>query len=307
MTEEEFISVLEEINGLTEGLKTEVILAELIQNSALIADDVIIKNQSTFNRSYRNDLVEVQNIDNQFMRFAFHLSRNGIYDLLPEGLFHSPNTEEVGSSHNSKRKKLKNTEKEVRNFFGPFENEFFYQKLQIEQNERSLLNNFYNLEEDFLIDFWKIDTQIPKKYLLKLIRLLPNSHQIAGDFELTRLSIEKILGERVVFKKKFQPMLTQNTKKEKKGVILGVDTILEGDENLFFEPVVEVTIGPVKPKKIDSFMRKNGILKFMELFYDFFIPLEYKVLTHIELSEDGPFVLGDPQLSTMGITTTILN
>lgn len=307
MTEEEFISVFEEINGLAEGLKTEVILAELLQNCALVAEDVIIKNQSTFNRSYRNDLVEVENIDNQFMRFAFHLSRNGIYDLLPEGLFHSPNTEKAGSSHNTKRKELKNTEQEARKFFSPLENEFFYQKLKIEQNERSLLNSFYSLEEEFLINFWKIDTQIPKKYLLKLIRLLPNSHQIAGDFELTRLSVEKILGERVVFKKRFQPMRTQNTKEEKKGVILGVDTILDGDENLFFEPVVEVTIGPVKSEKIDNFIQKNGILQFMELFYDFFIPLEYKVLTHIELSENGPFVLGDPLLSTMGITTTILN
>lgn len=305
MTEQEFISIFEEIESHTESIKAEVLLAELLQNSSMTLDDVIIKNQSSFNRSYRNDLILLENVDNQFEKFAFHLSRNGIYDLVPEGLFHSENKKNTGESYNSKRKEIKNTEQDARRFFAPIENEFFHQKLEIEQNERKMLNSFYSLEEQFLMDFWKIDTQIQKKILVKLMRLLPNSHQIAGDLELTRLSAEKILGERVVFEKKFQAIKIKNRNKKNKGVILGNDTILGDEEHLFFEPVLEVTIGPVKSEKANNFVQKNATLEFMELFYDFFIPLEYKVLTNIEIIKNESFKLGTPHYSTMGLTTTI--
>lgn len=305
MTEQEFISIFEEIESHTESIKAEVLLAELLQNSSMTLDDVIIKNQSSFNRSYRNDLILLENVDNQFEKFAFHLSRNGIYDLVPEGLFHSENKKNTGESYNSKRKEIKNTEQDARRFFAPIENEFFHQKLEIEKNERKMLNSFYSLEEQFLMDFWKIDTQIQKKILVKLMRLLPNSHQIAGDLELTRLSAEKILGERVVFKKKFQAIKIKNRNKKNKGVILGNDTILGDEEHLFFEPVLEVTIGPVKSEKANNFVQKNATLEFMELFYDFFIPLEYKVLTNIEIIKNESFKLGTPHYSTMGLTTTI--
>ena len=305
MTEQEFISIFEEIESHTESIKAEVLLAELLQNSSMTLDDVIIKNQSSFNRSYRNDLILLENVDNQFEKFAFHLSRNGIYDLVPEGLFHSENKKNTGESYNSKRKEIKNTEQDARRFFAPIENEFFHQKLEIEKNERKMLNSFYSLEEQFLMDFWKIDTQIQKKILVKLMRLLPNSHQIAGDLELTRLSAEKILGERVVFKKKFQAIKIKNRNKKNKGVILGNDTILGDEEHLFFEPVLEVTIGPVKSEKANNFVQKNATLEFMELFYDFFIPLEYKVLTNIEIIKNESFKLGTHHYSTMGLTTTI--
>jgi len=161
MKNDELSSVFEELVSLFDNLKAEIIVTEVQKNTN---NDIsfLIQNQSSFSRSFRRDIINISHLkDND--NIQLNLSRNGLYDSLPEGLFHAHEESKKNLSFSAKRKRYKDEEKDARRFFSPIESEFFNQRLNIEANERDILSNFYDLKDDFLIDFWKIDKVIPKK------------------------------------------------------------------------------------------------------------------------------------------------
>ena len=301
-------NIYAELIAAYENLKAEVLVAEIQENSSVTTDDFIIANKSTFSRPYRRDIISVDDLINMD-KLTLNLSRNGLYDTLPEGLFHVPKSNSNSSSYLAHRKIVKKEEEDARSFFSPLENEFFYQRLRIECNERELLDNFYNLNDDFLIDFWNIDNQIPEAYVLKLIKLLPHSNKISGDFELTRMCLEKILDEKVSFEKKFENTMhaTHNEEKNlrKESLQLGVDSVLNGTNNAILSPVLEVTIGPVSEKNINNYSKNNGVLKFINTFYDYFIPLEVDIFTKFTIINKNGFLLDATNSPLMGISTEL--
>ncbi len=300
MKEEELITVFEELALVYENLKAEVIVSEVQENSKSEID-FLIRNNSTFSRSYRRDVLNIEKLEEE-NTLLLNLSRNGIYDSLPEGVFHSKRENEKGRSYTAKRKKYKEEEKSARTFFSPIENEFFFQRLKIEKKERDLLENFYSLKDDLLTDFWKINKAIPKAYILKLVKLLPYSYKIAGNLELTRLSLEKILNVDVQFNKKLESEVSLKNQERNQ---LGVDFVTQSKSSTIFQPFLEVIIGPIKEKQIDEYIKKDGILKFVNVFYDYFIPLELDVITKFLVDKKEGFVLSKEQGPTMGISTII--
>ena len=301
-------NIFSELISVYENLKAEVLIAEIQEKSELTIDDFVVANKSTFSRPYRRDIISVDNLINE-NKITFNLSRNGIYDTLPEGLFHIPKGNQDANAYIARRKVVKEEEQDARAFFAPFENEFFYQRLNVENRERDLLDDFYNLNDDFLIDFWKIDRQFPEEYILKLIKLIPFSHEIAGNFELTRLCLEEILGDKVSFKRKYESETTAHPKNEKnsrkKEFQLGVDSVLTTQKNEVLSPVLEVSIGPISEKKINNYIKKEGVLKFINTFYDYFVPMEIDVRTKFIVSNEEGFLLDDSNGVIMGISTEI--
>lgn len=293
-------TIFEELITAYDNLKAEVIVTEVNQK---LTDkiDFLIKNKSSFSRPYRRDIINVNTTeeDNQLL---LELSRNGLYDSLPETLFHNENTANKNISFSDKRKKYKQEEKDARSFFSPIENEFFQQRLNIEENERNLLNNFYNLEDDFLINFWNIDKSIPKEYQLKLIKLLPFSFAIAGDLELARLSLEKVLNQKVIFKKKYKDVVQFDTNIVKQ---LGVNLITESKQASIAQPYLEVSIGPIKENEINTIANNKGTENFINAFYSYFIPLELDVTTKLTTVQNEGFTLSTNSESRIGITTTL--
>lgn len=300
MKAEEIQTVFEELASVYENLRAEVLVSE-VQENTKEEIDFLINNKSTFSRSYRRDVIDVERFEEDTL--LLNLSRNGIYDSLPEGLFHSQREQNRQSSYTAKRKKYKDEEKEARAFFSPIENEFFHQRLKIEKNERDLLESFYSLKDDLLIDFWKIDKSIPKAYILKLVKLLPYSYKISGNLELTRLSLEKVLNEKVQFNKKMKNEIEQEERGEKSQ--LGVGFVTQSKNSSVFQPFLEVIVGPIKEREIEKYIRKDGILKFINVFYDYFIPLELDVVTKFLVDKKEGFVLNEAQSPTMGISTII--
>ena len=140
-----------------------------------------------------------------------------------------------------------------------------------------------------------------------MIKLLPHSYKIAGDIELTRLSLEKILGEQVSMRKTYSD--NKGISAEKKGVNnelhLGVDSVLLSDKNEVLSPILEVTIGPISEKKINNYLKKDGVLKFINTFYDYFVPMEIEVITKITVDNEVGFLLDQEKSPIMGISTQI--
>lgn len=300
MEEEEFDILFNELSEVYDNVRAEVIIADIEKNSNLNSGFSIV-NKSSFTRSYKRDIIDVEKIEDT-NSLLLHLSRNGLYDSLPEGFFHGKPIQ--NQSFATQRARYKEEEKQARLFFEPLENEFFNQRLLIEKNERELLSEFSNLKDDFLINFWKVDKEIPKKYLLKLIKLLPFSFKISGDLELTRLCLEKILQVDVSFEKKYSRdeinLLNDNNRN-----ILGVDTVLSSSNSDVFTMSIQSIIGPINSKKIDDYLKENGILKFINLFYEYFIPVDVDISTKIIAKSKNGFSLDETDVSILGVSTIV--
>ncbi|MCW5518543.1 hypothetical protein J1N09_01740 [Aureitalea sp. L0-47] len=295
-----------ELIAIYENLKAEVIVAEIQENADVTAKDFVITNKSTFSRPYRRDIIDVDNLTYDDA-LNLNLSRNGIYDQLPEGLFHQNTSAQSEKSFSEKRKQFRKEEEEARSFFAPIENEIFYQRLSIEVNERGMLDDFYNLNDDFLIQFWNIQENIPEQYRLKLVKILPHSYKIVGDLELTRLSLEEIIDDKVGFKIKYENRTGENGNKEpqKHDNQLGVDMVLVSEETEVLQPILEVTIGPVSESKINNYLKKDGILNFINTFYDYFVPMEFEVETKFIVDNENGFSLDTASSPIVGISTRI--
>ena len=286
-----------------DNLKAETLLAEIEDNSEGSFDDFIITNKGTFNRAYRRDIVDIDEVLHED-KITIGLSRNGLYDILPEGLFHTPHVSKTGETYTSRRKIDKQEEQEARLFFAPLESEFFYQRLQIEKNEKVLLSNFYNLKDDFLINFWKLENNIPDSFLHQLIKLLPHAHKIAGDLALTRLCLEKILGETVTFSRKnLRKIYAYHKPTDTDDFQLGVNSVLEGEDYTILQPKLEITVGPVLTENLNTYLEQNGAMKFIEIFNNYFLPLELETEVIVKVNSEVGFLLNETQEPIMGIST----
>ncbi|WP_149274981.1 hypothetical protein [Pareuzebyella sediminis] len=299
-------AVYNELNSVYENLKAEILVAEIEENTEVSIEDFVVHNKGTFSRAYRRDVIRFDDVQHE-NKITLNLSRNGLYDILPEGLFHRPYVGQGREAYGSRRKMLKKEEQDARLFFAPLENEFFYQRVEIEQKERALIHQFYSPGNDFLINFWRLDKAMPNRYLLKLLKLLPHSDKITGDLEMARGCLEKTLEEKVVFRKKyverhghkpeeFQTRLTT-------GFRLGVDSVLSGVQTKILEPLLEITIGPIPENKIANYFKKNGVMKFIKTFCDFFLPLEFEIDTKIIVQKEFGFVLSNTSETRIGLST----
>lgn len=285
------------------SFKAETLIAQLLKTSQLKISDIIIKCKSTFRRSHRRDISKVYLNDNA--KIEITLSRNGLYDNLPEAVFHKNFKENSGISYVKMRQKYKEEENDARHFFAPLENEFFHQNLTIEQNESKLLNTFISLDDDYLINFWKVDASLPKNILIKLLKLLPYSHEISGDLELTQLCLENILKKKVVIKKKFHSPKKAQLVTHNNSSTLGVDFVLAPETNTIYSPYLEVTINDIETTEVDTYINGKYMEKFVNLFYSYFIPFEIDIKTKLRVNLNETFSLSVDESPIMGITTYI--
>ena len=126
---EDIAQKLEDVNF---DIKIEVLLAELIKNFPELKNHFLITNKGQFTRNYRRDILQTSthNFDTTVLPYLLiELSRDGFYDMLPEGVFHYPTASEVRqdvADMTREYKKKKKEEQEARVFFTPFENEFLF-------------------------------------------------------------------------------------------------------------------------------------------------------------------------------------
>ncbi len=228
--------------------ETQLLLA---LNKGLSGDDFMICCDHFFKREYSKDVFSTtlkEDTKKQAL-LELHLSRTGLYDQLPEGLSFQMPQKESGqfSVYDSAQeyKQNKKKEEEIRRFFLPFDNSFFHQRLQLEQEESTLLEGLRTgVLNDYFITFWNLPTSIPRMFMMPLILLLPHAHKIAGNLDLTAQCLGYLLKEEVhLFQKSAVLSTTQNFQFSFLGEgQLGTNMVCGED---FFEdnPVIEIEIG----------------------------------------------------------------
>ena len=160
--------------------------------------------ESVFSRNYSEDLIR---FDSDLDRTIVHLSRNGIYHLLPKGLFFTENQlneeKKRGNDFKFAYDKMKKQKKEAQEFFQPYDTELF--KLTVEAERK--INRLFQTGNKI----WSSDVPEVSKneYINKVIPLLPYTSQLRGNFPLLIDLLKFVFEVEKVEMRKIKPLHSQ--------------------------------------------------------------------------------------------------
>jgi hypothetical protein len=286
-------------------LRLEVILAELL-TQGYVFDDFLVRPVGLFARRYRRDLGPVyeepyERRHRPVVRTVLEVHREGLYDALPQQVFHQPGTSTehppgiramVEDSRAQRRK-----EKATRLFFAPFEQEFFRFRVGIEQEEQryftSRAAHWYN---ELLARFWGLaDAGLPPHALTNLLYLLPLACNIVGDLARTRHCFESVLGQAVQLRvlppqrhalpgPPAEGLPTSGTLGH---LALGRDFVLGGDyqETL---PALEISLLHLTVPELEAYLAGAWPAKALALLCEYFVAFETDVVLRYEMATTAP-------------------
>lgn len=293
--------VIDHISQLHYDVRAEVVVGELLDNN-IREEEVAVQMQNVFTRAFNKDILDARLDDSQPYHpfITLTLSRDGLYDRLPEGLFHefTPQKQQGEVSEMvANYKKQQKEQQQARKFFRPIEHEFFLQRVFLEQREKHLLFDAFGKDADELfLSFWGIPKGLPAVAVNRLIKLLPYIHRIAGNLPLVQLYLEAILDEKVRITAENGLSAVPATNQAGLGECrLGVDTMTG---SMFYTdmPRTKVTIGPLQQRRIYDFLPWQSYGRLLDVCLGFLLPADVEVETVLEPHpEERKVVVADNQ------------
>jgi len=284
--------LVREIEGISYDIRAEVIANELLESNTVVQDEITISNHGQFSRAHRSDVLGAAIQDDNYDKQEFlniQLSRDSMYDALPEGFVHSLSENNADKSVGQmirEHKHQKKQEAEARNFFTPFENEIFHYRTKIESVERDFLYKLNGSKPlEFFYDFWGLPHIYPAILVSKFIQLLPYAYKIVGDIDLACRCLASIIEEKVTF-------TTTSSKEyfdEGEQIILGENRLgvdfISGNNYMDYSLNVTIEIGPIINKPFQNYINNGEIKIFIDCFCEHFFPMEVEIKTILLMNE----------------------
>lgn len=173
-------------------------IAAAFMHKGMLAEHIILRSTGTSSRSHKKDVKNITFKNINDIDYVFIDSpREGIYDSLPESIFHSFSSSQTKNNTLQvidEIRRHREEEKYARDFFLPFEQEFFninrelfsFEEAFENHSEASVLIRIFKPYFDILHTF-----TAEKAYLF--IRLIPYIHDIRNDFKKTKDYLEILL------------------------------------------------------------------------------------------------------------------
>jgi len=311
--------MLQEINNIKDNLKSiscdfkgEVFANELTLNG-ISPDDILFKSKSAFKRQFEKEIQGINFEENDFTgsKIVVELNREGFYDFIPEGVTHFDVDKKAfkSSSEITDEIKLKRLqEKAARDFFQPFENEFYSANVTLENKESGSVNQFDSVLNKQL--FFKTYGYLPEfddVQIAKLLFFLPLAYKLRGqdkmiEFMLNNLiqfPITAVLESNFVYNKiDFQKKLVDS--------VLGVDSIL-GDSVKVFELCLLLKVSELQRKDMVDFFEGGLYYSIIEKVIGFLMPIDYKfkIIYDFRESDKRAFLLENEEISYLGYNSVI--
>lgn len=294
--------------------RAEALIAFWLENGVVNLDKLTIQPEGTFRRPYSKDVLKVEQPEaagNGDLKV--YISREGLYDMLPEGLFHQAEQKTQKSTEDAvaESERYRKEEKAARQLFLPLEQEFYRQRIWLEHTElRTWLNSVRPESESFFLNFWGIDRKaFTPQQCSVLLSILPHLHEVVGDMELTAYCLEKMVMEpvKIGYASKQEEASIEDERSLLGRISLGVDAVLTGPW-WADEPAVEIIVGPVASEKVAHFLPDGESYQQLNKLYGFLFPAETHVLTSLAImKEDKEFRLLTDTLHAgrLGYTTEI--
>jgi hypothetical protein len=295
--------------------KAEVIAAEMIDNN-VPAEQIMILMLGSRKRSFRKDVDSVTEEISDYNNKEYTLittHKEGIYDMLPQGLFHSPTIPKKANTQKEiidNIKKHRIEERNARRLFLPFEAAINHLRIQMALFESRLdkgahHNDLVNLFKNHWVIFKYLDTAQSDIFL----QVLPLIHDIRDDYEAAATIFElllsvpvKITGRQQGLLKSANPVFSSLNDTQ-----LGINfttgnAVYDGGED-----EIVVTVGPISNEQLKQFMPGAKNSKILEMLCDYLLPVHVDINTDFELfdAEKG-MRLADKESdfnSTVGLST----
>ena len=289
------IDFVTKLNSFKHIFRAESVIVDLI-NQGYNPDDIIIEFEGNHKKNWDYDIL---NCHSQGRKFIFNLSRNGLFQSLPEYLFLRP----IEGSKDEKEKIIAFNANQKRNasiFLDPIDNLIFQESVKIETHENKILFSLETYDLASLEEFWRIDPGINKTFKIKLIKILPYLHSIIGNYELTTRCLEFFLDSPVEFsiiEKQIPISIPGNEDSSGLGSsYCGEDLIMSGD--FFVSSFVWLfKVRPTSESEIEQYLENGEKRKIIEYFYNYFVPFEYNMeIEFVSADNSEGFSLNDAYL-----------
>lgn len=283
----------------------ESIASSLIKKGVL-PEQIILKPKGTSRRPHKTDVSDIYSVLNEETNhnlIFLETPREGIYDTLPETIFHSfSSVKSVKNTESIKEeiKKHREEEKQARLFFLPFEQEFFTIKRSLFEFEDGFdwLANASNFIEIYK-NYYPIlgDLSIEKGYLF--LRLTPLIHELRDDFPKIERCLSMLLDLEVQISLSYNKnRISSYTPPELGFAKLGSNTII-GEVIEDGEPDLNIVLSPSTHSELHDYLYYTNTVRLTKLLCDFFVGAQYEVSVsyaldgnYADFSLDGAAVLG---------------
>ncbi|MEL7062444.1 MAG: type VI secretion system baseplate subunit TssG [Bacteroidota bacterium] len=298
-------------------LRLEVILGELIQNGHLKPEQIEVQPEGIFFRGSRRDLGKVEEVRNelgQVKKIVFHALREGLYDALPQGLFHRPKSRKYKKTAKEISEEVRAQEAEeaaARDFFQPIEQEYYGQRIQLEQEERDVFSGFSSKKGQriFLRDFWGLALPgIPPEQITALLYILPLSYTYKGVLPKVEEIMQAVMRQPIRLIPEYKGLYQADLDlfPGLGETFLGLNTVL-GPELRDGMPTLRMEIGPMNGEELMDYLLKGKQEKLRKVLCHFFLPVDLPVdLKFVVSAPDKFFELqDDPFAGRLGHTTVL--
>lgn len=303
-----------QVNDTESDFKSEVVAAELIEQG-YNPDQILIVREGDARRGFSKDIEKIyMQFSQQDLRDYLYISTNkaGIYDILPEGLFHQPIQKGLQKDKEDILEEIKvhrNEEFFARKFFQLFE--FEADRMLIEaylyesKYEKKVANpNFVNI---FTL-YWPVLNLLEREQAIRFLHIVPILNNIRNKYEEISEAISLILDipvkiEKVKMAAKnagdyFESIMGENN--------LGIDWVVGKafDDGMYD---LKMTIGPIPAKNMSFYLKGNKGYTILDILCEMFLPAELFVVKDFRVTpQDASFILSDNTVSThLGINAFI--
>jgi hypothetical protein len=295
-------------------VKAELVAADLVQ-SGVALESIVIRPVGSFTRKFRNDVLKYENVTTTTggveELLYIDVSREGIYDALPQHLFHMSSGKKSDGIENKieELKRQRFEESEARKFFSVFEKEFSHCRVLVELEERK---SIFGLSDDFnsdlFTDIWVELKDLSKKFHKYLYQILPIAHKCRGNVHLSSILLGYVINEAVKIRVSSEPTMQKNifAANELGERFLGADFVV-GDKTPSYDSEYMVTIGPIAKGKIRQFMHGSEYEKVILYLLDYFIPFDanFKVELVLEKDAENLFLCNNENYCFLGYDSNI--
>ncbi len=271
-------------NKLQTDFKAEAVAVNLLKYHRAVSN-IFIDRIGINDRAYLKD---IRSISGSYLGFddevfTIETYREGIYDYLPEGLFHPPS---LGASRKNidtvvrEIRKQKKVEEDARKFFKPFELEIFFTEIsallkesdfEISSDTDALLNTVSEL--------WPLIKMMDSRNARTFIYILPFFHQIRGDKQWFERCMTAFL--QIPVEVTFTPNVIERVEEEDDSMLLGNArlgvTYIPSGSHMDGQRNWVVNIGPIPYREIENFVEGHVFRRVLQAMYDHFLPVSVEV------------------------------
>ncbi|WP_406824854.1 type VI secretion system baseplate subunit TssG [Pedobacter sp. KACC 23697] len=291
MKKETFIN-----NELFTDYKAVAHAADLIERDIIAADRIEIIPLGPDKRAFAKDIEDTSVYYSEKRRqdrIRISTNREGLYDMLPEGLFHRPPTGSAGMDEESMIKDIRERreeEKQARLFFIPFDAEINHVRIMTELYENMLDKKTTYSHLSRIFEFgWDEFNLLNKEQSIIWMHLLPEIQQKRNDVDFVSKVLTALFNlpiKIVAATANVKPIKIADDLQIQLGSgALGIDTII-GDSFMPEHESFNINIGPTSPQELINFIPGQKNRAILDMAISYLMPVDAEVNVELLTAPD---------------------